>query len=87
MQPFQTMTMPFKDTHDTSGVVRTLRVDAPFDFRSARFAEDARRLVAHTGRSLESCRQELFLAEGDVDEARAVLDRGDRPYSGHGPLQ
>lgn len=81
------MTMYSKDAYDASEVLRTIRVDMPFDFRSARFAEDARHLVATTGRSLDACRRELFLAEGDVGEARAVLDRGDTPYSGHGPLQ
>lgn len=46
---------------------------APFDFRSRKFCDDAYILTHTTGRSLESCRQELFLAEGDVAEAYAVL--------------
>lgn len=48
-----------------------------FDFRSQRFCEEANALVQMTGRSLVMCRQELFLAEGDVLQAQAVLCAGD----------
>ena len=44
-----------------------------FDFRSQRFRDDARRLVMSTGHCLDRCRQALFIAEGDVEEARADL--------------
>ncbi len=44
-----------------------------FDFRSQRFRDDARRLVMTTGHCLDQCRQALFIAEGDVEEARADL--------------
>lgn len=38
----------------------------PFDFRSPRFCTDASTLVRTTGRSLADCRQNLFIAEGDM---------------------
>ena len=44
-----------------------------FDFRSPRFAVDALALAHLTGRPLELCRQELFIAEGDAAEACLVL--------------
>ena len=40
--------------------------DPFFDFRSARFCADASTLARATGRSLDRCRQELFIAEGDM---------------------
>lgn len=58
-----------------------------FDFRSPQFQRDAQALARATGRSLALCRQELFIAEGCVDEARAVLDsltpQGERPATRH----
>src|SRR5690606_8446930 len=45
----------------------------PFDFRSSRFCEDAQALVRATGQSLENCRKELFIAEGDVALAHELL--------------
>lgn len=45
----------------------------PFDFRSRRFCDDAQALQEETGCSLVLCRQELFIAEGDYLEARAML--------------
>ena len=46
---------------------------AQFDFRSARFAREALALQRLTGRSLNLCRQELFIAEGDALEAYQCL--------------
>mgnify|MGYP003382494773 CR=1 FL=1 len=37
-----------------------------FDFRSSRFCADALSLARTTGRSLAACRQDLFIAEGDM---------------------
>ncbi len=37
-----------------------------FDFRSARFSADALTLARTTGRALAACRQDLFIAEGDM---------------------
>lgn len=37
-----------------------------FDFRSARFCADALTLARTTGRPLAACRQDLFIAEGDM---------------------
>ena len=37
-----------------------------FDFRSVRFCTDALTLARATGCSLDRCRQELFIAEGDM---------------------
>ncbi len=37
-----------------------------FDFRSPRFCADAQSLARATGRSLAACRQDLFIAEGDM---------------------
>ena len=48
------------------------------DFRSRRFAVDARALVRLTGCTLDLCRQELFIAEGDAAEACEVLRGGAR---------
>ncbi len=46
------------------------------DFRSAHFAHGAFALQRLTGRSLLLCRQELFIAEGNVVEAWHVLVGG-----------
>ena len=46
---------------------------APFDFRSPLFRDAALMLVQTTGCSLLLCRQELFIAEGDVAQAYATL--------------
>jgi hypothetical protein len=40
--------------------------DQTFDFRSPRFCADALTLARTTGRSLAACRQDLFIAEGDM---------------------
>ena len=40
--------------------------DPLFDFRSVRFCTDALTLARATGCSLDRCRQELFIAEGDM---------------------
>lgn len=53
-----------------------IHLEADFDFRSQRFADDATALARITGRSLEHCRQELFIAEGDVALALAVIEQG-----------
>ena len=47
-----------------------------FDFRSSRFCSDALTLARATGRPLQSCRQELFIAEGDMGLAYAFLTSG-----------
>ena len=56
------------------------------DFRSKRFAVDARALVRLTGRTLDLCRQELFIAEGDAAEACEVLQIGLRSGPAGRPL-
>jgi|GEM_PF-2357445 len=48
----------------------------PFDFRSTRFAIDALTLARTTGCSLADCRQELFMAEGDMALAFELLVAG-----------
>lgn len=48
----------------------------PFDFRCAQFDDDAQMLARATGRTLEKCRQELFIAEGDLALAYALLTVG-----------
>ncbi len=59
--------------------------DQPFDFRSSRFCADALSLARTTGRSLAACRQELFIAEGDMVQAFEWLVSG---YEGpvNGPV-
>lgn len=49
-----------------------------FDFRSLRFGADAHTLVRTTGCSLVLCRQELFIAQGDMAMAHQVLISGYR---------
>ena len=49
---------------------------APFDFRCDRFAADAQTLARTTGCSLVDCRQELFMAEGDMTLAFELLVAG-----------
>lgn len=51
----------------------------PLDFRSQRFAVDALALMRLTGKPLDECRQELFIAEGDACEACMVLLGDARP--------
>lgn len=67
-------------TGTTSIAVTTVALHAsliqPSDFRSSRFCEDAQALVRATGQSLERCRQELFIAEGDVVLAHELLTVG-----------
>ncbi len=48
----------------------------PFDFRSTRFVIDALSLARTTGCSLVDCRQELFMAEGDMALAFELLAAG-----------
>lgn len=48
----------------------------PFDFRSSRFCTDALTLARATGRTVQSCRQELFIAEGDMGLAYELLVSG-----------
>lgn len=50
----------------------------PFDFRSEQFCGDAHTLMRATGRSLETCRQELFIAGGDLALAYELLTAGYR---------
>jgi hypothetical protein len=50
--------------------------EQPFDFRSPRFCADALSLVRTTGRSLAACRQDLFIAEGDMVLAFSWLVSG-----------
>ena len=45
----------------------------PLDFRSQAFRNAALMLVQTTRCSLVLCRQELFIAEGDMAQARAAL--------------
>lgn len=47
-------------------VFESVSEEPPYDFRSARFCADVQMLVRTTGRSLEACRQDLFIAEGDL---------------------
>ncbi len=47
-----------------------------FDFRSSRFCADAMTLARATGRALQRCRQELFMAEGDMGLAYELLLTG-----------
>jgi hypothetical protein len=47
-----------------------------FDFRSSGFAADAATLARATGCSLARCRQELFIAEGDMGLACRWLVSG-----------
>lgn len=54
----------------------------PFDFRSGQFGDDAQTLARTTGRSLETCRQELYIAEGDLALAYELLTAG---YQGEMP--
>jgi hypothetical protein len=48
----------------------------PFDFRASRFRDDAQTLARVTGLDLERCRQELFIAEGDLALAHQLLVHG-----------
>jgi len=53
------------------------RRDPPsFDFRSQRFGDDASRLARLTGCTITDCRQELFLADGDLALALESLRAG-----------
>jgi len=44
-----------------------------FDFRSKQFGDDAGALMCASGCAHDLCRQELFIAEGNYEEALAVL--------------
>lgn len=60
-------------------VVKSLehaRGPAGFDFRSAQFCADAQTLARTTGCPLALCRQELFIAEGDMVQAFEWLRSG-----------
>ena len=58
-----------------SSCARTSAADT-FDFRSERFAADAQTLARTTGCALVDCRQELFMAEGDMTLAYELLTDG-----------
>ncbi len=47
-----------------------------FDFRSSQFGADAQTLARATGASLETCREQLFIAEGDMALAFEWLTAG-----------
>ncbi len=47
-----------------------------FDFRSSEFGADAQTLARATGATLETCRQQLFIAEGDMALAFEWLTAG-----------
>jgi hypothetical protein len=49
------------------------RVAEPPDFRSAAFRDAAHELVQSTGCALVLCRQELFMAEGNAEDAYLAL--------------
>lgn len=49
------------------------RVAEPPDFRSAAFRDAAHDLVQSTGCALVLCRQELFMAEGNAEDAYVAL--------------
>ncbi len=49
------------------------QTDRPFDFRSQEFCDAAERLMRVSGCSLVLCRQELFIAWGDVAQAHTAL--------------
>jgi hypothetical protein len=51
-------------------------IEPLFDFRSKGFAADAATLARTTGCALERCRQELFIAEGDMGLAYHWLVAG-----------
>lgn len=77
--------LPLKTKMDPSqGSVSAISVPSPacacetepFDFRSPRFAMDALTLARATGCSLADCRQELFMAEGDMALAFELLVAG-----------
>lgn len=48
----------------------------PFDYRSAQFGADAQTLVRATRQSVETCRQMLYIAEGDMVLAHEWLTAG-----------
>ena len=58
----------------------------PWDFRSEEFRAAALILVQTTGCSLMLCRQELFIAEGDMEQAHAVLVGATAVAAGREPL-
>lgn len=48
----------------------------PFDYRSQRFEDDARQLARWTSAPLDTCREQLFMAEGDLVLARLLVEQG-----------
>lgn len=76
--PIQTQWDPHRSPVPGVAVPSDLSVDhtEPFDFRSVRFCSDALTLARATGRTLQSCRQELFIAEGDMGLAYESLVSG-----------
>ena len=52
------------------------RAHAGFDFRSAQFVADAQTLARASGRPLALCREQLFIAEGDMVQAFEWLRSG-----------
>ncbi|MCZ4316023.1 hypothetical protein O4H66_21700 [Comamonadaceae bacterium G21597-S1] len=47
-----------------------------FDFRSSQFGADAQTLARATGVCLDTCREQLFIAEGDMALAFEWLTAG-----------
>ena len=76
--PIQTKRGPSRRPVPGGALVSEVAVDhgESFDFRSSRFCDDAQTLARTTGRALQSYRQELFIAEGDMGLAYEWLVRG-----------
>ena len=76
--PIVPVTGPIRGLHPGLSVSSNLPCAeaAPFDFRSRPFEVDARTLVRVTGCSLVACRQQLFMAEGDMGLAHELLLSG-----------
>ncbi len=76
--PIQTQWDPHRSPVSGVAAPSDMSVDhtEPFDFRSSRFCTDALTLTRATGKTLQSCRQELFIAEGDMGLAHELLASG-----------
>lgn len=74
---------PLRPREPGSAVLSDVSVDQSesLDFRSSGFGADALTLARATGRSLPDCRQELFIAEGDMGLAYGWLVNGYVPES------
>ncbi len=71
---------PGPDRRTYVSLVDSFSDDQTFDFRSSRFCADALTLARTTGRALAACRQDLFIAQGDMAMAFDWLMSGyDRP--------